>query len=142
MLIRSDSFRVEQPAGDEGGGAEGFEKKYYSWLLDYSRKLLNPFVLHKDQLKSYAGIYGPRKITLQGEALFYQRGEGPKMRMIPFAEDCFIFSELDYFRIRFLRAGGKLSPWKVIRWTARPTGIKKNRWFFLEQFLELDTCKQ
>jgi hypothetical protein len=37
--------------------------------------------------------------------LYYQRGDRPKMKMIPLREDYFGFAEIDYFRLKFIKEG-------------------------------------
>jgi hypothetical protein len=63
---------------------------------------LNPVKPGKQLLKSYRGTYGPRVITLKDGDLFYQRGENPRMRMIPLNETTFRFDEVDYFRLEII----------------------------------------
>ena len=56
-------------------------------------------------LAQYAGVYGPRTITFEDGALYYQREDRPKFRMIPMTEDLFRFDEIDYFRLRVVVDG-------------------------------------
>ncbi len=56
-------------------------------------------------LSSYAGTYCPRTLTLEGDALFYQRADRPKFRMIPMTETLFRFEELEYFRLEVVVDG-------------------------------------
>ena len=39
--------------------------------------------------------------------LIYQRGEGPRMEMIPMNENTFWFTEIDYFRLEVITDNGK-----------------------------------
>jgi hypothetical protein len=59
-------------------------------------------------LMSYVGTYGPRTITLEDGSLFYQRQGRPKMKMIPIADDYFMLEGIDYFRLKFLKEGGRV----------------------------------
>jgi hypothetical protein len=54
-----------------------------------------------------AGTYGIRSITLEGEKLFFQRENGPKMPMLPLGQTEFV---LDDYRtkISFVKDGNKL----------------------------------
>jgi retinol-binding protein 3 len=80
-------------------------KAYYQWQFDGYNAALNPPSLSGETLRSYVGAYGPRTITLEGEALFYQREGQAKRRMIPIAADCFALEGTDNFRLRFLKEG-------------------------------------
>lgn len=65
-------------------------------------------VLSAAQRNAFVGTYGPRKITLEDGALFYQRGKGAKHRLQPLAEDRFLVGELDDFMLRFERQGERV----------------------------------
>jgi hypothetical protein len=83
-------------------------KASYSWSHEAYKTKLNPVTVDIALLQSYVGTYGPRKITLEDGSLFYQRGKGLKMKMIPIAEDCFMFDEIGYFRLRFIKEGKRV----------------------------------
>ncbi|HEX6865089.1 MAG TPA: S41 family peptidase [Thermoanaerobaculia bacterium] len=81
--------------------------------LDFARGVLEdrrkPVSLSAAELQAFAGAYGPRNITLEDGALWYQRGKGRKMRMLPVGQDRFLVGDLDDFRVRFERdASGKV----------------------------------
>ena len=78
-------------------------KTYYLWIYEGYKSRLNPVIIRMDVLKSYVGTYGPRMITLEDGSLFYQREGRAKMKMIPISEDYFMFNEIDYFRLKFLK---------------------------------------
>lgn len=78
-------------------------KAYYSWRFERFKTLLNPQQIKLDILKTYVGTYGPRRITLEGNSLFYQRGNRPRMKMIPISEEIFMFKELDSFRLKIVK---------------------------------------
>lgn len=67
--------------------------QYASVSMPYGRAI-NPIT----------GTFGPRRIFLENERLFYQRGEGGphELRPLPTA-DRFHVGDLDFFRIQFLR---------------------------------------
>jgi hypothetical protein len=54
-------------------------------------------------MEEYVGRYGPRRVFIDGEGLYYQRGEQPRHRMEPMGEDQFGVEGYDYFRIAFGR---------------------------------------
>jgi retinol-binding protein 3 len=79
-----------------------------AWTIDGIKAKQNPVTLEEKTLKLYVGDYGPRKITLEEEQLYYQRENRPKMKMIPMKEDMFMFDDIDYFRVKFIRDGDKI----------------------------------
>lgn len=83
-------------------------KTYYLWMYEGYKSRLNPVTISMDVLKSYVGTFGPRKITLEGGVLFYQREGQPKMEMIPLSQDYFMFNEIDYFRLKILKEGNNV----------------------------------
>ena len=83
--------------------------------LEFARGVLEdrrkPVSLSAAELQDFAGAYGPRNVTVEDGALWYQRGKGRKMRMLPVGQDRFLVGDLDDFRIRFERDGSG----KVVR---------------------------
>ncbi len=61
--------------------------------------LIEPAEVDMDVLKKWAGDYGPRHIKLEDGALWYERDERPKYRMIPISETLFCFDEYDFFML-------------------------------------------
>ncbi|KPL02437.1 MAG: hypothetical protein AMJ90_05825 [candidate division Zixibacteria bacterium SM23_73_2] len=78
-------------------------KEELDWHISRLNALRNPVTVDASVLQEYAGVYGPRKITLENGVLYYQREDNPKYRAIPMGNDTFIFEKLDYFRIQFIR---------------------------------------
>ena len=85
------------------------ELEFLSGILEDRRK--PPASLSSAELQAFAGSYGPRSITLEDGALWYQRGRGRKMRLQPLGQDRFLVGDLDDFRLRFERDGSG----KVVR---------------------------
>lgn len=83
-------------------------KAYYQWQNDAYNAALNPVSIAEEALRSYAGTYGPRTITLEGGSLFYQREGRTKMKMIPIAEGYFALDGIEYFRIKFIKEGNQV----------------------------------
>ncbi len=83
-------------------------KALYQWQNDIYEAALNPVTVDEETLRSYVGTYGPRMITLENDALFYQREGRTKMKMIPIAVDNFMLEGIDYFRLKFLKEGGQV----------------------------------
>jgi hypothetical protein len=68
-----------------------------------------PASLSAAELQAYAGTYGPRTVSVEDGALWYQRGKGRRLRLLPAGHDGFLVGDLDDFRIRFERdAGGSV----------------------------------
>jgi retinol-binding protein 3 len=83
-------------------------KAYYEWHHVAYNAALNPASLAKEAMGSYVGIYGPRTITLEGDALFYQREGQAKRRMVPLGGDSFGLDGVDNFRLAFVREGNRI----------------------------------
>lgn len=75
------------------------------WMAVGFKAQENPWTPTEAQKIEYAGQYGPRTISVEGDALVYAR-EGTNrgaMTMIPLAKDLFGFDEIDWFRLSFER---------------------------------------
>jgi hypothetical protein len=81
-------------------------KAEFDWILVGLKAKTNPPQIDQKVLKTYAGVYGEPKITLENGALFYQR-TGPKYRLIPMTQTLFALDGLDYFRVEFVLKQGK-----------------------------------
>ncbi len=82
--------------------------------LDFVRGVLedrrHPVNLPAAKLQAFAGTYGPRVITAEDGALWYRRGNGRKIRLLPVGQDRFLVGDLDDFRLRFERdRGGRVT---------------------------------
>jgi hypothetical protein len=82
---------------------------FYEWPLAEINLKTNPVILDNKTLKSFAGDYGPRKVTFEKDKLFYQRGTGTKYELFPFSDHEFMLKGLDSFRIRFVAEGNKVT---------------------------------
>ena len=63
---------------------------------------MNPVMVPTETLRRYAGGYGPRRVVLEGDTLYYQRVGNPRYRLIPMAQDLFALDGLETFRMRFV----------------------------------------
>jgi len=70
---------------------------------------LNPVRLDMKIMKQYVGTYGPRKVSMENGELYYQREEKPKMKMTAMNENTFMLDELNYFRLKFIKEGKKIT---------------------------------
>jgi len=57
-------------------------------------------------LKTYAGVYGERRVTFENGGLYYQR-IGSKYRLVPMTATLLVAEGLEYFRIEFVVKDGK-----------------------------------
>jgi hypothetical protein len=76
---------------------------FYQWQLADLESRLEPIKLSEQQLRQYAGRYGPRRVLLEGGVLYYQREDRPRYRLEPMGEDQFRVGDLEYFRLSFER---------------------------------------
>ncbi len=74
-----------------------------NWMVESLNALLNAPTIDEITLKSYAGIYDDRTITYEAGKLYYQRKGRQKYAMTPMTEDTFMFKDLDYFRLKFVK---------------------------------------
>jgi hypothetical protein len=82
--------------------AEG-QRSYIQWTLAGVRAKNQPPVVESSILQAYAGTYGDRTIRFEQDALFFQRGDRAKLKMIPMAENLFAIDTVDYLRLRFVK---------------------------------------
>ncbi|HEX4498515.1 MAG TPA: S41 family peptidase [Thermoanaerobaculia bacterium] len=64
---------------------------------------LHPYTLPAGRAADYAGVFGPRRITAEGENLSYQREGGTRLRMKPLVADLFALETVDEALVRFDR---------------------------------------
>jgi len=88
--------KILEKSTDEG------QRKRLAWSLGTLEARLHPVTLDPERLKQYPGTYGPRTITLENGALYYQREGRPKYKMIPMSQETFMFDDPGYFRLRFV----------------------------------------
>jgi hypothetical protein len=91
-------------------------KGEYEWILAGEKAKKTPARVDEKTLKTYAGVYGERKVTFENGVLYYQR-TGPKYRLVPVTETLFALDGLDSFRIEFTVKDGN---------TAQLVGIYDN----------------
>ncbi len=96
-----------------GAVAEKVSDPEQKTALEFVRGVLadrrKPVSLSAAEMQAFAGTYGPRTISTEEGALWYQRGKGRKLKLQPVGQDRFLVGDLDDFRIRFERdAGGSV----------------------------------
>lgn len=80
----------------------------YEWILAGQKAKAAPVRVDERTLRSYAGVYGERRVTFENGALFYQR-TGPKYRLLPLTAALFALDGLDNFRIEFTVESGRVT---------------------------------
>jgi retinol-binding protein 3 len=81
-------------------------KAEFEWILAGVKVGQNRPHIDPKVLKTYAGVYGERKVTFENGELFYQR-TGPKYRLLPMTATLFALDGLDNFRIEFVIKDGQ-----------------------------------
>jgi len=74
----------------------------FAWVSRGLQAEQSPIILDKKVMRRYVGTYGPRKISLDRDTLYYQRENRPSFKLVPLGDDWFKLQDLDYFRIRFI----------------------------------------
>lgn len=80
-------------------------KGAYEWALTFLEARLNPMTITVTEMQPYAGTFGPRRIFVEDEELWYQREGRSRHRLEPLGEDRFKVGDLDYFMLEFGRDG-------------------------------------
>ena len=78
-------------------------RQQIAWAQQGLKAQLEPVTLAPEVFPQYVGDYGPRRIFVDAEILYYQREERPRFRLIPMGDDMFMLEGLDYFRVKFER---------------------------------------
>jgi hypothetical protein len=75
----------------------------YKWMIESLQAVMNAPAIDDNTMKSYAGTYDDRSITYEGGKLYYQRKGRQKFAMTPMTGDTFMFKDLEYFRLKFIK---------------------------------------
>lgn len=75
----------------------------YNWIMESLQAMMNAPSVDEETMKSYAGTYEDRSITFEGGRLYYQRKGRQKFPMTPISTDTFMFKDLEYFRLKFIK---------------------------------------
>lgn len=86
------------------------EKKFdtgpVNWAMAFIKGLESPLPLPEDHLKTLAGDYGDRHITLKDGSLYYFRESNTRIKeprkLFPIATDTFVMKGFIFFRLRFV----------------------------------------
>ena len=88
--------------------ADEEEQEQLNWVIEGLKADKNPISLDPELLQSYAGVYGPRKLTFDKGRLYYQRDGRAPYALVPLSEDRFMIREIPYFRIHLDRKDGEV----------------------------------
>lgn len=83
-----------------------------TWVMQGLKAKASPVRLSPELLKTYAGEYTNRRISLKNGALYYQRPSLSKSwrKLTPLSEELFALDGVDYFRVKFVKgSNGKIS---------------------------------
>lgn len=86
-------------ADKEAAGEDTFAMR---WIIDGIEASMHPYEVDASTLRPYAGRYGPRRLWMDGDALYYQRDEGAVHKLIPMSERLFRFGSMDGFRLEIV----------------------------------------
>lgn len=78
------------------------EKRFLHLTLAEVKAQLSPEKVSNGVLQNYTGSYGIRKITLEGNQLYFQSRFFPKRKLIPITQTIFRFEGEDDIRIEFI----------------------------------------
>lgn len=90
---------------NKGQGEDTFR---IEWALEGLKAAKAKVDIEEAKLQSYAGNYGPRKLTFKNGKLYYQREGASEYLLIPMSEKKFRIEEIPYFRIEMLQENGKV----------------------------------
>jgi retinol-binding protein 3 len=79
------------------------QKKAYNWMIESLQAAMNAPAIDESVMKSYAGTYQDRTVTYEAGRLYYQRRGRQKYQMTPINENTFMFKDLEFFRLRFVK---------------------------------------
>jgi hypothetical protein len=79
------------------------QKRTFAWIIESLQGTLNAPAVDESVMRSYAGTYQDRTVTYEGGRLYYQRKGRQKYQMTPISEDTFMFKDLEYFRLKFVK---------------------------------------
>jgi len=95
-----DVAKIEAMKGILESSAEEWKKDGIRFIVERLEALRNPAEVGEETLKRWVGDYGPRHIIFENGALWYERDERPRYKMIPISETLFCFEDLDFFKLQ------------------------------------------
>lgn len=105
--------------------AQGTRLKEYEWAMAGARGRLEPVSPTDEQLRSYAGTYGVRKIWVERGTLTFQREEREPTVLRPLGPDLFEFANNPQIRLRFQRQEGRITGFEMFGQQGDPITVKR-----------------
>jgi len=105
--------------------AEGSRLHEYEWAMAGPRARLDPVPPTDEQLRSYAGTYGVRKIWVERGALKFQREQLEPTVLRPLGPDVFEFANNPQVRLRFQRQEGRITGFEMFGPQGDPIAVKR-----------------
>ncbi len=117
---------INENLGDNATAYKCFEKllklepyhKEALWEIEKTGAVLKPYNPNESFLRKLTGEYGIRKISIEGDNLYYQVGNGSKRKLIPVSDTRFIIENSNYKLVFDLTVSGKRKI-KIIDWNGR-----------------------
>ena len=78
---------------------EEWKKEGLRFTVERLEALRNPAEVPEEIMKRWAGDYGQRHVIFEDGALWYERDERPRYRMIPISKTLFCFEDIDFFKL-------------------------------------------
>ncbi|WP_076422471.1 S41 family peptidase [Pontibacter lucknowensis] len=79
------------------------DRALLEWELQHVKSELQPVQLDKKVMSKYAGRYGERLVSLQGNELYYQQKGKAQRRLIPITDTIFRIDGLPHLRIEMVK---------------------------------------
>jgi hypothetical protein len=97
----------------------------YEWAMAGPNARLQPVTPTEDQLRSYAGDYGIRRIRVERGALTFQREQREPIVLVPLAPDLFQFASDPHIRLRFRRQEGRITGFEMFGLQGDPVTVQR-----------------
>lgn len=102
-LAAAHAHALKEALQKEDDEVQRYERE---WFLRPLEAAVHPVELADEELQTYVGRFGKRRISIENGALVYQREGSKTYRLVPMGNDWFkpASDELYYFQIQFERA--------------------------------------
>lgn len=100
--------------GRLGVGAPGPRKTDYAWMAAAQGALVSPAALARP-VDAYAGRFGVRVVSVEGQKLVYRRDGGVSSALLPIGPDLFALDADPLTHIRFIAEGGAVTGFELQR---------------------------
>lgn len=104
LALRARIARTEDPAA----------RAPLERALEVADARQHPVALAPDALARYAGRYGERTVAVEDGALYYRRGDGPRLRLAPLTAELFAFDGDPDARVSFTLDRGVATGLRVL----------------------------